>query len=64
MRQMPVDQIARFLDVYADRMESRGDELAQMAHAETALPLSPRLKDVELPRTASQIRQAVVGSAG
>ena len=62
MRQLPVGQIARFLEAYADRMEARGDELAEMAHAETALPVSPRLKDVELPRTANQIRQAAVAA--
>jgi NADP-dependent aldehyde dehydrogenase len=62
MRQMPADRIARFLEAYADRMEARGEELAHTAHAETALPVSPRLKDVELPRTANQIRQAAAAA--
>jgi NADP-dependent aldehyde dehydrogenase len=62
MRQMPADQIARFLEAYADRMEARGGELAQTAHSETALPVSPRLKDVELPRTANQIRAAAAAA--
>jgi alpha-ketoglutaric semialdehyde dehydrogenase len=58
MQRMPREQIACFLEAYAGRLEARADELAETAHAETALPVSPRLKDVELPRTANQLRQA------
>src|SRR5690606_22087020 len=40
------------------RIEARKDELVNMAHAETALAISPRLADGELPRTTNQLRQA------
>jgi len=58
LRAMPVERIAQFLDRLAERIEARKDELVQMANAETALPASPRLADVELPRTTNQLRQA------
>ena len=48
---LPVDQRAAFLDAFADRIEKRAGEIVEMANRETALPSSPRLADVELPRT-------------
>ena len=50
--------VAQFLECFADRIEARSDEICQMAFAESGLPVSPRLKDIELPRTTSQLRQA------
>lgn len=58
MRTLSGEQIAKFLEVFADRIEARKDDLVAMAHAETALPKSPRLADGELPRTTGQLRQA------
>ena len=58
MRGLSAEHIARFLERYADRIEQRKDEIVEMAEAETALPASPRLADVELPRTTGQLRQA------
>jgi 2,5-dioxopentanoate dehydrogenase len=58
MRGLAAERIARFLQRYADRIEARKGDLVAMAHAETALPQSPRLADVELPRTTGQLRQA------
>lgn len=58
MRKLSGDQIAVFLETFADRIEARKDDLVEMAHAETALPKSPRLADGELPRTTNQLRQA------
>lgn len=52
------EQIAGFLDSYANQIEARSSELVAAAHAETGLPVSPRLQDVELPRTTNQLRQA------
>lgn len=52
--------IATFLEQYAEGLEQHRDELAALAHLETALPLQPRLRDVELPRTIQQLRQAAV----
>ena len=58
MRGWPGSRFADFLEVYANEIESRADLLVETAHAETALPKSPRLKDGELPRTTNQLRQA------
>jgi 2,5-dioxopentanoate dehydrogenase len=62
LRALPPTEIARFLELYADRIDARGDELVEMAHLETALPKSPRLADVELPRTTGQLRQAAAAA--
>lgn len=58
MRGWPGSRFAAFLNAYADQIEQITDELVAAAHAETALPVSPRLKDGELPRTTNQLRQA------
>ena len=52
------DRFATFLERYADRIDARAADLVEMANLETALPPQPRLKDVELPRTSNQLRQA------
>ena len=51
MRSLSGSQIAEFLETFANEIESRADELVKWANLETALPVSPRLADVELPRT-------------
>jgi NADP-dependent aldehyde dehydrogenase len=56
------DRFAAFLEKYADNIEARAAELVESAHAETALPVSPRLKDAELPRTVNQLRQAAAAA--
>ena len=56
------ETIGKFLDRYADRIEERSEEIAEAAHLETALPLSPRLAEAELPRTSNQLRQAAVAA--
>jgi NADP-dependent aldehyde dehydrogenase len=58
LRHTPPASIGAFLRAYADGMEARAGELVDAANAETALPASPRLGDVELPRTTGQLRQA------
>lgn len=58
LRALPTDCAADFLQTYAAAIEARADDLACIAHAETALPISPRLKEAELPRTIDQLRQA------
>ena len=62
LRSYSGDQIASFLEAYAEQIENRKDDLVEMAHAETALPKAPRLGDVELPRTTSQLRQAATAA--
>jgi len=51
-------KIADFLDRYAAGIESVADSLVDTATVETALPRSPRLREVELPRTVNQLRLA------
>jgi NADP-dependent aldehyde dehydrogenase len=62
LRRLPAQRLADFLDRYAQRIEARAAELVEMAHAETALPKAPRLAEVELPRTTSQLRQAAAAA--
>jgi NADP-dependent aldehyde dehydrogenase len=58
LRRTPSASIARFLTRFAERIEGKKASLVQQAHLETALPVAPRLSDVELPRTTNQLRQA------
>jgi NADP-dependent aldehyde dehydrogenase len=58
LRATPPEARARFLTRYAERIEGRAEEIVRLAHLETALPSSPRLAEVELPRTTNQLRQA------
>jgi NADP-dependent aldehyde dehydrogenase len=62
LRTLPPEQIANFLTRFAERIEARKSDLVEIAHAETALPKSPRLADVELPRTTGQLRQAAAAA--
>ena len=50
-------RFADFLDDYANRIEQHAAELIAIANVETGLPVVPRLKEVELPRTMNQLRQ-------
>jgi alpha-ketoglutaric semialdehyde dehydrogenase len=51
-------KIAAFLEAYAANIEAAAPAIVAAAAEETALPVTPRLKDVELPRTTNQLRQA------
>ncbi len=62
LRGMSGAQIGRFLDRAAERIDAGRDAIVRLAHLETALPISPRLADVELPRTTNQLRQAVAAA--
>lgn len=62
LRQMTGEHMAQFLERYAARIEQRKEELVERAHRETAYPKSPRLADVELPRTTNQLRQAAAAA--
>ena len=57
----PSAQLAGFIDDFAMRLESDRDEIAAIAHAETALPLTPRLREIEFNRTTGQLRMAANG---
>ncbi len=56
------DDIARFLELFANNIEARADALVEMANLETALPVEPRLRSGELPRTTNQLRQAATAA--
>ena len=58
LRQLPASKIADFLECYADRIEAAKEILVEAAFSETGLAKSPRLADVELPRTSNQLRAA------
>lgn len=58
VRKWPGERFAAFLECYAGKIEAIADELVAVAHLETGLAVAPRLKDVELPRTTNQLRQA------
>lgn len=62
MRWMNPEKIAAALDLVATRLEARSDDLCAMAHAETGLPIQPRLAGAELPRTVNQLRQAAAAA--
>ncbi|MEO8562437.1 MAG: aldehyde dehydrogenase (NADP(+)) [bacterium] len=62
LRRVSPEMIARFLERFAERIEARADELVDAAHAETGLPRTPRLRDVELPRTTGQLRQGAAAA--
>jgi 2,5-dioxopentanoate dehydrogenase len=57
-RNIPGERLAEFLEAYASAIEADRDGLVEIAHLESGLPKSPRLADVELPRTVNQLRQA------
>ncbi|UCH26224.1 MAG: aldehyde dehydrogenase (NADP(+)) [Trueperaceae bacterium] len=58
LRSRSPEDIAGFLERFADNIEARADELVTQANLETAYPVEPRLRSVELPRTTDQLRQA------
>ncbi len=58
LRRAPADKIARFLELFAEKIEAHADILVTAANLETALPKEPRLKNGELPRTTDQLRKA------
>ena len=62
LRSMSHEKIAAFLDTFADLIQSDKDTLVDLAHEETGLPKTPRLGDVELPRTVNQLKLAAAAA--
>ncbi len=62
LRVVAPERIAAFLEAYGGNIESSADPIVRAAHEETGLPVAPRLKDVELPRTVNQLRQAAAAA--
>lgn len=60
--EIPAAVLANFLECYASKIEAAAAKLAEIANLETGLPVSPRLADVEIPRTVNQIRQAAASA--
>jgi NADP-dependent aldehyde dehydrogenase len=58
LRSLPHDVRADFLEAYARLIEGHASELVETAARETGLPIEPRLRTVELPRTTGQLRMA------
>ena len=56
------DQIAYFLETYAQNIEKNAEALVTIASQETALPAQPRFFTIELPRTVDQLRQAAAAA--
>jgi len=55
-------RFAEFLETCAGLIDERAADLVAMAHLETGLPVQPRLKEAELPRTTNQLRQAATAA--
>lgn len=62
LRTVEPAKIAAFLEAYAANIEANAAAIVAAAAEETALPATPRLKDVELPRTTNQLRQAAAAA--
>ncbi len=62
LRQTAPEAIALFLEKYASLIEADKEGLVEIAHQESGLPKSPRLADVELPRTVNQLRLAAAAA--
>jgi alpha-ketoglutaric semialdehyde dehydrogenase len=62
LRSIEPAKIAEFLEAYARNIEAAATGIIEAAAQETALPVTPRLKDVELPRTTNQLRQAAAAA--
>lgn len=58
LRDAAAEPIATCLELCAEYLEARAEQLVHWAQLETALPREPRLAKVELPRTAFQLRAA------
>ena len=62
LQKVAPERIAAFLERCASNLEADRDALVDSAHLETGLPVEPRLRKVELPRTIGQLRQAATAA--
>lgn len=62
VRDLPGEVFAKFLERFAERIDARSGEFIATANQETGLPVEPRLKIAELPRTTNQLRQAAAAA--
>ena len=62
VRDVSGEVFAKFLERFAERIDARSGEFIATANQETGLPVEPRLKIAELPRTTNQLRQAAAAA--
>ncbi len=62
MRGMAVEKLELFLNRFAELLEEKKQPLCELANTESGLPVSPRLLDVEMPRTINQLRLAAAAA--
>ncbi len=62
LRRVHRESIAKFLERFADKIDAAKAQLVDTAFEETGLAKSPRLADVELPRTTNQLRLAAAAA--
>ncbi len=62
MQELPRKQIAAFLRSYAEALESKTDHIATAAAEETGYAFSPRLREIEMPRTVGQLKKAAAAA--
>lgn len=62
LQNAPGELFAKFLERFAERIDGRSGEFIATANQETGLPVEPRLKIAELPRTTNQLRQAAAAA--
>jgi len=62
LRTVSAERLADFLNLYAKKIEENATALVSKANAETGLAAVPRLRDVELPRTTTQLRQGAAAA--
>ncbi len=62
LRSARPSDIAQFLEACAHNIDVYTNQLVSKANQETALPIEPRLRMVELPRTTGQLRKAAAAA--
>jgi 2,5-dioxopentanoate dehydrogenase len=62
LRSHTPEDIARFLELFAAKIDLRAGDLCALANLETAYPIEPRLRSSELPRATNQLRQAAAAT--
>jgi len=62
MRTLPAEKLASFLECYAAKIDAKKQELAEVADEETALGVTPRFTNGEIPRTVNQLQQAAAAA--
>lgn len=56
------EKLGGFLELYSENIDKSSESITQKAAQETGLPLKPRLRNIELPRTIDQLKQAAAAA--